>query len=221
MGEIAARAGGSGGIRLGAVLTAGVLLVGIAACNGERRSADQVREDAALGEPVTERTREEPVVGAAVLPAVERYIDRCASRSQARAEMDADHEFVSTCIELLSASFRSVIERDTIGNVALRPLLEEYDRRASALEATDWDSPRHAALVREVFTSAAGLIERLAQTNHPAAPDLRDVVSEVRTAADAVRPSQPLLEQRVEVGRFFERAGEAIQRLEEADVERS
>lgn len=115
------------------------------------------------------------------------------------ADVGRAHEYTSEGITRLAGAIEERIEDADAQDDAVDERLEQMRQQASALQAEE-DAGRHAAMAREAFVTGADLIATL---NAGAA-------GEVRQAAEAIQPEQPLLEQTAEVRQFFDRAGAAI-----------
>jgi hypothetical protein len=150
-----------------------------------------------------------PVTGgpAGVAPVVDEFQRNCMD---APAEMARDHQFVADCLRRLATGVDAVLERPHARGVDARGELAEVRRRADELEASPPDAGNHSALVSGAFTSATALMERLQRERFP---ELAGDAAALRPAATAVRPGEPLLEQRQEVQEFFRRSGEVMHRM--------
>lgn len=84
--------------------------------------------------------------------------------------------------------------------------LAEMRRHADALESSAVESDRHANMARQAFLAAADVFGML-PGSQAAAVD----VAALRTAADAVKPTPPLLDQKDKVDSFFDAASRALQ----------
>lgn len=134
-----------------------------------------------------------------------RFVDD----NRARTEMGRDHEYTSDGIRRLSAALGAMVMSDTAGSVALRPRVDSLSQQADALQRNA-ESSQHSAQTRQAFDRSVSVMDALQERRGGSASAQ---VSEVRQAAQAVQPSRQLLEQRMEVQRFFERAADAVRSL--------
>ena len=131
--------------------------------------------------------------------------------NQARADADTTHEFTAEGLRRLAAAIETVAQRaDTAGSV--RAAADSIQMHAEALQR-DWQSPNHANHVRLAFMQAATALERLREQRFPEAAT---TVAQVRSAAERVQGSQPLLEQRQSVQQFFDVASQTLQSMQTA-----
>lgn len=147
-----------------------------------------------------------PVAGgpAAGGDVVESFQQTCTSPGD---EMARDHRFIADCLRRLATAVDTVLQQPQARGVDARGELEEVRRRAQALEQSPPDATDHSALASGGFTSAAALLERV---QREALPGGGAVTAELRSAATALQPARPLLEQTDAVRRFFERAGAVL-----------
>lgn len=162
---------------------------------------------ATAGDRSAERTG-----GAPVPPAVTAFVAFAESRPP--AEVGPAHAYTSTGIERLATALQAVAESDARADQALASQLGAFREKAERLQA-DPASREHSTLVREVFTSAAGVMATL-QQHRAGAAGARDQIDGVRAAAEAVEANKPLLEQTERVTVFFDRASDTLQVLARA-----
>jgi hypothetical protein len=148
-----------------------------------------------------------PAAGAQVA-GLDEYMSTCADAPP--PEMGVQHQYTGDCIRQLATALSSVVERDTVGNTAIQPMLQDFRRKADAIQESDWQSTQHANRVREVFTSAASLMETVQQQRYGTVNALGTEVSQARQAAQSVQPTTSLLDQSDTVRTFFQEAGQAL-----------
>lgn len=139
---------------------------------------------------------------------LDQYMSTCADAPP--PEMGRQHEYTAGCIRQLADVLGSTVQADTVGQVALQPLLEDVRAHADSVQESDWQSTDHANRVREAFTSVADLMEGIQRERQVAA---EDQVQRVRQAAESVQPTRPLMEQDEAVRGFFREAGQAVRSL--------
>ena len=145
--------------------------------------------------------------------AVDEYLEECSSASRAGEEMSVSHEYVAECVRLLAGALNSVVERVTVGRMAIDPAVEEFRETAAALEETPETSSEHSNMLRTAAIAATDVMARAQEARQTAAPELAEEVAQARTAADAIRDGTPLMEQTRETGDFFQQAGDALRML--------
>ncbi|HEX6058898.1 MAG TPA: hypothetical protein VFZ11_07740 [Gemmatimonadaceae bacterium] len=173
----------------------------------QRRADDDVVTETRPGAVVGTPAFSDAATTASTAGTVDAFLQWVEDR-QADPGMTLEHRHTAEGIRRLAAALGSVAERDTVGGAALRPQLDSLRGLADAL-MRDEQSTHHARFTHDAFTRAAAIMNDL-QRRHPGAAD---AVSESRRAAQAVRAETPLLEQREDVRRFFERAADAVRGL--------
>lgn len=118
-------------------------------------------------------------------------------------QMGREHEYTAEGIRRLGGALESLIDQRPTDDGRAR--LERFQEIANRIQE-DPTSAQHANQVRTAFTRAT---EVLASIDEAAAHQLR-------TTAEAVDPSEPLLEQREDVREFFRQSAEAIERAARA-----
>jgi hypothetical protein len=140
--------------------------------------------------------------------AVNEFI-RFVEQNQSQFATTLSHQFTADGIRRLAAALGEITERDTVGGAALRPRLDTLRQRADALQRNE-ESTNHSRYARDAFAQAASIMDDLRQRQYP---NVANEVTQVREAAQAIKPGQLLLEQDDEVRRFFERSGAALRAM--------
>lgn len=122
------------------------------------------------------------------------------------------HDYTADGIRRLARALNAVIEQQRIFGTPVQEQLTTFRTKADRIRA-DPQASQHANQVRDVFTSATDLMAAAQQKRWPEAADLRDQITELRSAATAVNESQPLLEQTSAVQAFFERAAVVLRSM--------
>lgn len=140
-----------------------------------------------------------------------RFIDNMDQQG----DMGPDHEFTASALMHLSEALGAVVDAEGNGDIQLESTRNVLEQRAQEIQQ-DPTSTTHANSVQAAFTAAADLMGQLQEMRFP---DLSDEVSEVQQAAQAISPSEDLLEQRSEVRNFFTSAGDALEQMSEQSNE--
>lgn len=173
--------------------------------------------------PVTEPVGGVPATaparpGTDLSPAVEQYRE-WVTRADT-AQMGGQHQLTATGLRQLADALEAVIRRDTVGEVAIQPRLEELRRNAERLQQTDAGSTEHANFAREGFMSAVRVMEAAREHRYGEEPQLEQQISQARQAAEDVKRNTVLLEQRERVQAFFQRASDALTTMDRAPQRR-
>ena len=147
-------------------------------------------------------------VGASADGAVADYLTHVRGEGDF-SDMGRAHAYTSTGLRLLASAIEQVARADTTGRASVEARLTTLRERAEALQR-DPSSPQHARMTRDAFTAAADAMRELQRVRFPAAAG---EVERARSAAEALSASRPLLEQRDAAHAFFQRAGDALQRM--------
>jgi hypothetical protein len=126
--------------------------------------------------------------------------------------MNPDHSHVATSIRNLAAALEALAAR--AGDADIEDETTIVRRQADTLWA-NVASSRHADFTRKTFVTLSGLMGAVQQK---LAPELRDEVAQVRRAAEAIRPNEPLLDQRDRVQDFFERSASVVRQVSETNA---
>ena len=145
----------------------------------------------------------------AAAPAEVREYLRWADDASARQDAGRLHEYTAEGIRALAAALGALVTGDQVNGAALQPQLDELRRHAEAIQQNP-GSTEHADHARQAMASAAELMGGIQERRFP---NLQAQVAEVRAAAQSVRPGRGLLEQKVEVDRFFDRASVALRAM--------
>jgi hypothetical protein len=160
------------------------------------------RTEAVVGPPDTAAVVTPP--GPATTNAVADFV-RFSDEGRAAGEVGITHDYTADGIRRLAAALEEVARQQPTreAEVAARiPLLRNH---ADSLQA-DPESQRHANHVRTAFMTGADILEALRRGD----PGAEGAVRSARQAAESIRGTTPLLQQRRQVRTYFERAADAL-----------
>jgi|GEM_PF-3002249 len=126
-------------------------------------------------------------------------------------EAGLEHEYMSEGIARLAAALRTVAERNDVADEDFQKQLDMLQGYGGAIRRNPRAVDR-ADTVNRAFMLAAGMMEALQQRSYP---NTAGPVARVRSAATAIAPDRPLLEQMPDAENFFRRAGLALQTMTE------
>jgi hypothetical protein len=148
-------------------------------------------------------------MGAAGAPAaVPAYMDTCATRQP--GEMDLDHAHTSSCIRHLADGLEAVVQQRNLTGVNVQPQLQQARQNADRLAQSPPGATDHTAMTRDAFDALAQAMGTVQNAHYP---QLQGQVSQVQSAAGNVQRQGILLDQRENVQRFFEQAGQALNQM--------
>lgn len=150
--------------------------------------------------------------GAAAPQAVQAFASACVGSSDAQNDMGMMHSYTQRCIRQMTEAVAAVVGRDTVGGQALSARLQTLRTEAARLD-NNAQSTRHADIVHNVFTQTADLLNQVQEQRRYGGSAASGAVSQVRTAAQAIRPGTELLNQKAAVGTFFQRAADALRMM--------
>lgn len=141
----------------------------------------------------------------AAVTAFLQYVD-----SQVEAtDAGVAHEYTSTGMQRLVTAFDAVVERDTLSSVEVAPLLAEMRALTDSIQMNS-QSMDHAHYAREAFVIAARLMEAKQQAGGTPPPS---AVADMRSTAESIQPTVPLLDQIASVRRFFAQTATAFRAM--------
>lgn len=143
--------------------------------------------------------------------AIAEFRRTCVDEQTETPEMGVQHEYTTRCIETMAEAMSATIRADTVGSVALDERLTTLRQRSADVRQSDPSAVSHSETVAAAFDAGADLIETLHEERDRENEALQAEVQEVRQAADAVQPDQPLLEQREQVRQFFSEMAQALE----------
>ena len=174
-----------------------VALVAVIAIWATAADRDPAEESAAA------RPAAEAPVGTAGAPggAVGEYLAfaGASAGANAQAQMGKDHEYTAEGIRKLRDALKVVVDRSNDQDAGAR--FERFREVADRIEK-DPASGAHAGAVRDAFTQAADVLGSV-----DSAPNVQGL----RSTAESIETSQPLLDQREKVHSFFRQSADAIQ----------
>jgi hypothetical protein len=126
--------------------------------------------------------------------------------------MNPDHSHTATGIRNLAAALEALAAREA--DIDIENEVAIVRRQADSLWASV-ASTRHADFTRGAFVTLSGLMGALQDR---LAPELRDEVANVQSAARSIRADEPLLDQRDRVQEFFERSATVVRQMSETSA---
>lgn len=130
-------------------------------------------------------------------------------QSRASTAAGPDHEWVATGITRLAGAIGDIASRDSLAGSAVSQQVQALDQLAQQVQQ-DSAALTHADVIRSAFESSATLLGDIQQRRFPGAAG---AVADVRQAAGAIDKSQPLLQQKPQMERFFEQAATAVRAM--------
>jgi hypothetical protein len=133
-------------------------------------------------------------------------------RNRARVAPDSSHAYTANGVRLLTDALAALAARDTIDARSVRSEVIWLRARADSLYR-DWrsrDPVENARHARDALLTVADLVQSLHERRYS---DIAIEAIAVTDAARAVNPGVSLLDQRVEIQRFFDRAADAVRAM--------
>lgn len=143
-------------------------------------------------------------------PAAVQQFAQWVERRDGQEDAGLQHQYTVNGLRQLADALEAVVQQRGVDAAAARQEIETIRTSANQLEQSDWQSQQHANMTRDAFTSAADAMGRIHQQHYAGTANLDNEISQVRESAQAIQPTQPLLEQRDTLHRFFERARDAL-----------
>lgn len=175
---------------------------------------DDAATVAAVEEPVADVGAVAPMpmgdagagAGAGEVPApVQQYLSTCAGEAQ--GQMGLDHQYTSNCIIMLVASIDAMMQSPNLQGVDAQAQMQDARQKAERLQQSANASSDHAGMTQEAFASTATLLDAIQSQRYP---NLGSQVDQLQEAAGGISASQPLLDQRDAVQRYFRTAGDVL-----------
>lgn len=189
-----------------------LVLIGIIWAIAEMGGDDQEREQVAVAEeqyreddPIVREPQSNRMAGTAAAGFVSYVND-----NDIKDRMGEDHQVTAEALMRLSAALEGLGQN----NDAYSQQIDEIRQSAQAIQ-TDASSDQHANHVKNAFTSAANVFGQI-QNQYPDA-DVK--VEDIQEKANEVDANKLLTEQKDEVEGFFEKAADAIEKMEEQTIE--
>lgn len=135
--------------------------------------------------------------------------------SNAREEMDLDHDYTAEGISLLSAALNDMVNQLGVEDVDMQQKRDNLNRKADQIQQ-DPASTQHADTIRSAFISSADIMSNLQQQHFP---NLDGEVNNVRETAQAVDPNTLTLEQKQNVKAFFSSSAQALHEMTNRNTE--
>lgn len=127
----------------------------------------------------------------------------------AQEAMTLEHDYTSDGIRRLANALAAIVDQHDITDPDIKDKLDLLREHADRLQK-DHHSTQHADTVRDAFILATGLI---ASIERQIEPDMKDGVSEVRRAAEAIDPDKLVLDQKAEVETFFKETSRLLNEM--------
>lgn len=185
-----------------------LVLIGVIWAIAEMGGDDQEREQVAVAE---EQYREDPIVRE---PQANRMAGTTAgfvtyvNDNDIKDRMGEDHQITAEAFMRLSAALEGLSQND--GTYSQQ--IEEIRQNAQAIQ-TNTESQQHANHVKNASTAAANVLAQIRQTQYPDAAESE--VEDVQEKANEIDANTLLTEQKDEVEGFFEKAADAIEKMDE------
>lgn len=126
--------------------------------------------------------------------------------------MGEDHQITSEALMRLSAALEGLSQNDG----AYSQQIEEIRQNAQALQS-DPTSQQHANKVKSAFTSASNVLAQIQQNQYPDVAESE--VEDLQEKSREIDGNKLLTEQKDEVEGFFEKAADAIEKIDEKSGE--
>jgi hypothetical protein len=121
-----------------------------------------------------------------------------------------DHIYVATGLERLSAALQAIAARSGIAEERTRVVRDSLAQSADRIHG---DPQASGQFVRSAFVTAANFMEEMRQQIFP---NLGQQVDQVRSVARQVDPAGTVVDQRTDVERFFNKAGDVVEHMARA-----
>jgi hypothetical protein len=131
------------------------------------------------------------------------------SEHRARTDADHSHTYTAGALRHLATALSALLQRDAGAGAPQWMQIADLRKRANDLQR-DPSSLEHARYAHDAFTTASDVLQWLQQRT---APRAAIAAADVRTAAQALDPSVPLLEQRGALQAYFAAVGTALHRI--------
>lgn len=125
-------------------------------------------------------------------------------------EMGLNHNYTSEGIQKLSAALNALAD-NAAGDSNVEQKRQMFKQNADKIQQ-DAQSLDHANTIRATFVSAADLMASIKQSSYP---DSDVDAEELKKAAEEIDPKTPTLEQKDKVKGFFDKAGDAVEKMAE------
>jgi hypothetical protein len=123
--------------------------------------------------------------------------------------MDVSHDYDSKALMYLADALDALADRDYVGNTEVENTRKILREKADKLQ-DDPASKNHADMLRDAAMSASNLMEVMQKAQYP---DLTGAVAEARSAAMAIVPGKPALDQKQTTQNFFLKAGVVLEAM--------
>lgn len=120
--------------------------------------------------------------------------------------MGVDHEYTNNAIVELMNAVQA--KADEI-NYDISADMQSVRQDAQAIQQ-DPSSLNHANTIKTVGTKLANVMEKMQQEKYP---NLSQDVAEVKTAAENINASTPTLDQKDQVKKYFDEAGDVLEKM--------
>lgn len=138
---------------------------------------------------------------------VESYV---AFVNNSNKNIDVSHEYTHDALTKLADALEEVVDENNAdlenGN-SLKELRQQADQLTENVS-----SEKHANILSRAFTSAADIMENLQEKHYP---DNKENVEEVKDAAQSIDPQVIVTDQKEVVHKFFDKAADALQEMEQ------
>lgn len=117
-----------------------------------------------------------------------------------------DHAYTHDGLHYLSCSLESLIDQNNVQNAELAKKQNKLNQTAKDIRK-DLNSENHSNMIKDAFKESVDIMETIQKESYP---ELKDNVAEVRKAANDLEAKPSALEQKEEIGQFFEKASKVV-----------
>ena len=187
-----------------------LLLVGLIWIVADTFDDEPEREVAVVETPILEEERvvNDAVTGVAAAGPISEFV-AFTENDETTPDMGLDHEYTSEGLLKLKAALDALAVEQGAGDANIQQKKQELQQAADKIQQ-DPQSLQHANTIKDAFVKASNLLETIQQKNFP---DLDDSVAEVKSAAESIDTSTQTLNQKDQVKKFFDEAGDALQEM--------
>lgn len=175
---------------------------------GDRQETAMVDEQAETEmAPTQPPATEQPTTAITTAPAaLQDYQQRCGEPQP--GQMALDHEATSQCLTMLTSAMEATLDESQ--RSAIQSKIDAANASARELMASGADSMEQSRMVRSAFSSIADALDEIQERDHP---QLEGAVEQLDETVESIDPGQSLQAQREPVQRFFQQAGNVLNRM--------
>lgn len=143
--------------------------------------------------------------------ALQQYQQQCATPQP--QQMSVDHQYTAQCMNMLVEAITGTLPPDQVD--AAQSQLQTASEAAASLAASPADATSHSATTQQGFMAIASALQTVQQQSYP---ELAGPTQDLAATAQSMNPAEPLLDQSEDVQRFFEQAGNLLNRMNMAST---